>query len=252
MEKTRTPGGQFQFDYLIMPIPVLRMVPVVVPGAVPMPMPMLVPEFLPIPVPFVVPDNKGMPVAQKVPLIVENVPDIPAPPPPSMPPIPPPPPIAEAAPQKAAPEPAKPAAAPMAAPVEAAAPLEAQKIAEKPPAPPAEQPATEGAAGPPTPVMPLPEAGNAPNFPIKIVVVNKEGESVKLQNVGGDPIDLGGWKVKSIRSNQEHTGIGGMLAPQETRDFLNASGMSIWSKHERNDGALYSPHGDLISYWYDQ
>ena len=96
-----------------------------------------------------------------------------------------------------------------------------------------------------------PNAGAAPNFPVKIVGINDDREEVSLQNVSGEAISLDGWIMCSIRGNQRHDGIGGTLAPGETRSFPYAGSGTIWSNSDDDDGALYNPQGQLISYWRD-
>ena len=94
-----------------------------------------------------------------------------------------------------------------------------------------------------------PNAANAPNYPVKITGINKAAETVTLQNVSGEAVNLDGWHMCSIKGNQLHP-IGGPLAPGETKTFPGPAG-NIWSNSERDDGALYNPQGQLISYWND-
>jgi hypothetical protein len=115
-----------------------------------------------------------------------------------------------------------------------------------PPAPPA----------PPEPLAPSfnncqedPNWTKAPNYPIQIVNVNKQAETVSLKNVSPDPISLDGWRMCSIRGNQQHT-VFGPIAPGETRLFLGPEG-NIWSNSETDQGALYDPEGRLVAYWPD-
>lgn len=96
-----------------------------------------------------------------------------------------------------------------------------------------------------------PNADNAPNYPVKIVTVDKAGEVVRLQNVSPEPVDLTGWIMCSITGNQRHEGIGGVLAPGETRDFPYTGSGMIWNNSERDDGALYNARRQLVSYWRD-
>jgi hypothetical protein len=118
----------------------------------------------------------------------------------------------------------------------------------------------EQLAPPPTPAPPLPaptynecqaepNPGAAPNYPVKIVGINKAAETVTLQNLGPDLVSLDGWHMCSIKGNQQHP-VGGALAPGETRTFPGPSG-PIWNNSERDDGALYNAQGQLISYWQD-
>ncbi|NJL32599.1 MAG: hypothetical protein HC893_00470 [Chloroflexaceae bacterium] len=94
-------------------------------------------------------------------------------------------------------------------------------------------------------------AGSAPDYPVRIVMIDKQAEIVRLQNVGPVPIDLEGWVMCSIMGNQRHQGIGGVLAPGETRDFPHSS-ENIWRNREPDHGVLYDAQGQLISFWEDQ
>jgi hypothetical protein len=94
-----------------------------------------------------------------------------------------------------------------------------------------------------------PNAGAAPNFPVKITSINKQAETVTLQNVSGESVNLDGWIMCSIRGNQQHP-VGGALVPGETKSFPGPAG-NIWNNSDRDDGALYNPQGQLISYWSD-
>lgn len=92
-----------------------------------------------------------------------------------------------------------------------------------------------------------PAFGQAPNYPVRIVTVDKSAETVTLQNVSPDPINLDGWRMCSIKGNQQHP-IGGPLAPNETKVFPGPEGL-IWNNSESDPGALYDPEGRLVSYW---
>jgi len=94
-----------------------------------------------------------------------------------------------------------------------------------------------------------PNADAAPNYPVQITAIDKATETVTLKNVSPDPIDLTGWHMCSIKGNQEHP-IGGTLAPGQEQTFPGPTG-NIWSNSERDDGALYNPNGQLVSYWKD-
>jgi hypothetical protein len=72
---------------------------------------------------------------------------------------------------------------------------------------------------------------------------------VTLQNVSGEALSLDGWIMCSIKGNQQHP-VGGTLAPGETKSFAGPAG-TIWSNSDPDDGALYNPQGQLISYWRD-
>ncbi|GAB4213381.1 MAG: hypothetical protein OHK0022_50450 [Roseiflexaceae bacterium] len=96
-----------------------------------------------------------------------------------------------------------------------------------------------------------PNALRAPNRPVKIVGIDKRAERVRLQNVSDAPVNLDGWRMCSIKGNQEHGPLGGTLAPGEVREFEHSGG-NIWNNNEPDDGALYDPNGRLVSYWQDR
>jgi len=82
-----------------------------------------------------------------------------------------------------------------------------------------------------------PNPSAAPNYPVRITAINKVAETVTLQNVSTEPIDLTGWNMCSITGNQHHP-IGGTLGVGETKTFANTGG-PIWNNSARDDGALY-------------
>jgi hypothetical protein len=94
-----------------------------------------------------------------------------------------------------------------------------------------------------------PNPGAAPNAPVKIVSIDKQGETVTLQNVSGEAVNLDGWHMCSLKGNQQHP-ISGPLAPGETKVFPGP-GDTIWSNENDDDGALYNAQGQLVSYWND-
>lgn len=94
-----------------------------------------------------------------------------------------------------------------------------------------------------------PNPSAAPNYPVRITSINKVAETVTLQNVSTGPIDLAGWNMCSITGNQHHP-IGGTLGAGETKTFSNTGG-PIWNNSARDDGALYNPAGQLVSYFVD-
>jgi hypothetical protein len=94
-----------------------------------------------------------------------------------------------------------------------------------------------------------PNPGAAPNYPVRIVSIDKVGEVVTLRNVSTAAVDLTGWHMCSITGNQEHP-IGGVLAPGETRSFPNTGG-PIWNNTTSDPGALYNQSGQLVSYHPD-
>ena len=125
--------------------------------------------------------------------------------------------------------------------------------------------APAGPTDPPTPALPPPipdlpapsfnncqedpNAGQAANYPVLIAKVEKASEIVRLQNVSPDPVNLDGWKMCSVKGNQQ-VPIGGPLAPGETREFPSTDA-PIWSNSDPDPGALYNDQGQLVSYWPD-
>jgi len=99
-----------------------------------------------------------------------------------------------------------------------------------------------------------PDPGGAGNYPVRIVVVVKDAnpEVVRLENVSGEVVDLTGWHVCSISGNQEHYGVGGVLASGEVGDYVYTGGNFIWSNSQQDNGALYNAAGQLVSYWIDE
>jgi hypothetical protein len=110
-----------------------------------------------------------------------------------------------------------------------------------------------------TPVLPPPTLNNcqgdpnptaAPNYPVRIVDIDKQAETVTLRNVTtGDTIDLSNWTMCSITGNQRHP-VGGILGPGQTQVFSGPAG-SIWNNSASDPGALYNEQGQLVSYWPD-
>lgn len=95
-----------------------------------------------------------------------------------------------------------------------------------------------------------PNPNAAPNFPIRITAINKDAETVTLQNISADLVDLNGWRMCSITGNQDHP-IGGTLAPGQSQTFAGPAS-NIWNNREQDDGALYNERGQLVSYWRDR
>ena len=94
-----------------------------------------------------------------------------------------------------------------------------------------------------------PNFSAAPNMPVRIATIDKRAETVTLQNVSDQAVDLNGWHMCSIKGNQEHP-IGGVLAPGASQTFNGPPG-NIWSNSDRDDGALYNSNGQLVAYWPD-
>jgi hypothetical protein len=93
-----------------------------------------------------------------------------------------------------------------------------------------------------------PNPASALNFPVLIDDIDKEEEIVALKNVSGTTVDLAGWRMCSINGNQEHTGLNGVLAPGQVRNFPYNGVGTIWNDTQRDDGALYNPAGQLVAY----
>jgi micrococcal nuclease len=96
-----------------------------------------------------------------------------------------------------------------------------------------------------------PDLAVATDDPIQIIEINKKAEIVTLENVGSSPIDLSDWTLCSLTGAQQHEGFTGVtIEAGETRSLLHL-GNSIWLNDAADDGALYDPDGNLISYWAD-
>ena len=91
----------------------------------------------------------------------------------------------------------------------------------------------------------------APNFPIKIVGLNKASETVTIQNLSDGAVILDGWRICSVRGNQLHATLSGSLAAGETRVIASQATGPIWSNNEDDDATLYDGNGSLISFWND-
>jgi hypothetical protein len=108
-----------------------------------------------------------------------------------------------------------------------------------------------------TPVLPPPafvscgtppaSPASAPDYPVRIVTVDKAAETVTLQNVSSQTVMLDGWHMCSIHGGQSHP-ISGGLAPGQTIAYPNAGG-PIWNNIDSDPGALWTPDGRLASYW---
>jgi hypothetical protein len=95
-----------------------------------------------------------------------------------------------------------------------------------------------------------PNPATAPDWPVRIVSIDKDAETVTLQNRSSSALGMDAWIMCSIRGGQEHQGISGVLAPGEIRVFQHIGG-NIWRDDLRDDGALYTPDGRLASYFAD-
>jgi hypothetical protein len=143
---------------------------------------------------------------------------------------------------------------PAPAPTEPPSPVVMHQPTETP------EPTPEPTPALPPPIQPLPppsfnncqadpNAAVAPNYPVYIVQIDESAETVTLKNVSPEDVDLTGWRMCSISGNQEHP-ISGALAAYEEKVFSGPAG-NIWSNSERDDGALYNPDGQLVSYRND-
>lgn len=95
-----------------------------------------------------------------------------------------------------------------------------------------------------------PQAATAPDNPVRISSIDKVAETVTLENVSATTVNLDGWIICSFRGSQEYR-LTGRLAPGEQRAFPGPD-KQIWSNSAQDDGALYTPQGELISYWDDE
>lgn len=107
-----------------------------------------------------------------------------------------------------------------------------------------------------TPTLPPPTYNNcqadpnpnaAPNYPLRITAIDKVKETVTVQNVSANTIDLSGWNMCSVTGNQHHP-IGGTIGPGAYRIFVY-DGAPIWNNSSPDPGALYNPAGQLVSYF---
>jgi len=95
-----------------------------------------------------------------------------------------------------------------------------------------------------------PNPGAAPNYPVQIVAIDKGAETVTLKNVSDQAVNLDGWHMCSVKGNQEHP-VSGPLAPGEQKTYPGPTG-NIWSNSDQDNGSLYNPNGQLVSYWVDR
>ncbi len=95
-----------------------------------------------------------------------------------------------------------------------------------------------------------PDPNAAPNYPVRILAVDKRIEVFTLQNVSTSPINLNGWRMCSVNGTQQIGTLPVTLQPGEIR-MLTFPGAAVWANDARDDGALYNSNGQLISYWFD-
>lgn len=91
---------------------------------------------------------------------------------------------------------------------------------------------------------------SAPNRPVKIAHVDKQAGVVTLHNISSKTIDLTGWKIVCVETNQIHQVLRGTLLPGD-KSIVSTTDKNIWNADRHNDGALYDEQGKLISYWND-
>ncbi len=111
----------------------------------------------------------------------------------------------------------------------------------------------------PTPTPPPPSYNNcqidptvAPNFPVKILSVDKIAETVTLKNLSGAAVAVDGWRICSIRGNQLHATLSGSLAAGETKLIPTQGAGNVWSDKDLDDATLYDGKGSLISFLADK
>jgi hypothetical protein len=129
-------------------------------------------------------------------------------------------------------------------------------LATDTPAPTSTATPTASATPTATPVLPPPSfvscatppanPGSAPNYPVRIIAIDKGAETVTLQNVSAGVVYLDGWRMCSINGGQQHPIQGGML-PGQIVTYPNMGG-PIWNNMESDPGALYTTDGRLASY----
>ncbi len=94
-------------------------------------------------------------------------------------------------------------------------------------------------------------AAGAPETPLRLVEISKKSEVVTLENVSSNDIDLSDWTLCSLGGGERHVGFDGVtIEAGDTRSLLHV-GDRIWDTEGSDDGALYDPDGNLISYWDD-
>ncbi|MFV9505259.1 MAG: lamin tail domain-containing protein [Oscillochloridaceae bacterium umkhey_bin13] len=96
-----------------------------------------------------------------------------------------------------------------------------------------------------------PRFSDAPNFPLRIAILNKFTEEVVLQNLSDELIDLTEWKLCSLTSNKQHTIPPGTIIRPQGSVIIPRSSAPVWDDQRRDDGALYDPGGRLIAYYID-
>ena len=100
---------------------------------------------------------------------------------------------------------------------------------------------------------PAPQPGE-----VVIIGVNKRAEYVDLQNIGGSPVDLAGWRLVSEKGNQDCS-LGGVIQPNATlrvwakgEDSGNGGfncgfSSNIWNNSDSDPAVLYDASGAEVS-----
>jgi len=92
---------------------------------------------------------------------------------------------------------------------------------------------------------------------VVIVGVDKQAEYVDVLNQGAEPVDLSGWRLLSVKGNQECI-LGGVIQPSETlriwamqgdSGYSCQFGSNIWNNSESDPAELYDAAGALVSNW---
>jgi hypothetical protein len=96
-----------------------------------------------------------------------------------------------------------------------------------------------------------PRFSDAPNFPLRITILNKFTEEVVIENRSDEMIDLTGWKLCSLTSKRQHLILPGTTIEPRGAAFIPRSNTPVWDDRQRDDGALYDPSGRLIAYYID-
>lgn len=96
-----------------------------------------------------------------------------------------------------------------------------------------------------------PQRSDAPNYPVRIEILNKASEVVTLYNASGQPIDLTGWKLCSLNGGEQHQIPAGTIIQPGGAAIIPPSTGPVWNNTQRDDGALYDPSGRLIAYYFD-
>ncbi|MCY7309682.1 MAG: hypothetical protein LH619_02790, partial [Chitinophagaceae bacterium] len=72
-------------------------------------------------------------------------------------------------------------------------------------------------------------AGAAPNYPVKIMAIDKSAETVTIKNVSTSAVDMSNWIVCSVNGGQQHALLSGSISANETRVIARQAGSNIWN-----------------------